>query len=731
METIPKGAIGRVQINQNYEGSAKEQTAYVTTVKSESSENPISKLLFGTAEESFAVSSYYSDSQFRPYNPDDLVQKNTTYSYYEDMLKDDQVSVCLNIKKDLVLGSGFEIVTTVDDDLNKEIKKDLEKTLNEDVEIPFLTQLEDILTAYEFGFSLSEKVFKYRDDGKLTLKYSKTRHPSTWLIHTDDYGNVIKYEQQGVDRSVSLDSRSLIHYINNQRFYNPYGKSDLRAAYNAWFIKKQIIKYYAIFMEKAASPIPVAKYNKNAPQAAVDAIYDAIRRFQTKTALAIPKEIEVEFLKSNNNGDVFTKGINIFNMFIGRSLLIPDLLGFQGSETAGGSYSLGKDQIKIMLKHIQRRKEQLESLVNHHYIKPLVTYNYGYLEDCPKFRLKETNDEQNVELAKLWIELAKGRLYKPTIQEINYFRSVVKFPLSEDLGEIEPIETKQPEIAGDDKVIVSKFARGPYKFPTGDYHKKVNFKVIEASLDSYRDAILNESAPVVTQIFEDLFDQIEQKKILKNQDAAKIELIELKYLKQLKLILKKNFREVYKDAELAAQNEILKGNYGKTPLANEDFLEFLENESFLYVGDWAYNIKKSLKVKLIQAVKDGIPLSSVIDDLGSEDMEDALISIERYSRTKLTEVYNRGRLSFFEKSGVVAAYQYSAILDSVTTDICEGLDGKVFESGDQPIPPLHFNCRSVLIPITKYEEYEADTKVGKTPIDKFIEDNRGDGFSKQ
>lgn len=40
------------------------------------------------------------------------------------------------------------------------------------------------------------------------------------------------------------------------------------------------------------------------------------------------------------------------------------------------------------------------------------------------------------------------------------------------------------------------------------------------------------------------------------------------------------------------------------------------------------------------------------------------------------------------------------------------------------------NCRSVLIPITKYEEFEPSETVGKTDIQDFIEENKGDGFSK-
>lgn len=38
------------------------------------------------------------------------------------------------------------------------------------------------------------------------------------------------------------------------------------------------------------------------------------------------------------------------------------------------------------------------------------------------------------------------------------------------------------------------------------------------------------------------------------------------------------------------------------------------------------------------------------------------------------------------------------------------------------------NCRSMLIPITIYEEFDPDTHVGKTPIDTFIEENKGKGF---
>jgi uncharacterized protein with gpF-like domain len=54
--------------------------------------------------------------------------------------------------------------------------------------------------------------------------------------------------------------------------------------------------------------------------------------------------------------------------------------------------------------------------------------------------------------------------------------------------------------------------------------------------------------------------------------------------------------------------------------------------------------------------------------------------------------------------GFVEAIEYSAILDDRTTDLCKHLDMRIYES-DDPIwdeyrPPNHFNCRSLLIPVT-------------------------------
>lgn len=776
------------EIQQEAPDNKNEEPKDKPYPKAEKSDSVAKELYYGTAEKTLQESSWVSKSLYKPYNPDDLYYKTSNYDIYDEMEQDDQVSIAMQLKRDLVIGSGWSIVTQREED--QECADSLYCDLEEEPDAAFEDLLEELIrTAYAKGFALTEKIFKVKDDGSLALKTLKTRYPNSWLIHTDKKGNVSKYEQHTVDGSIKVNPKSLIHYINNPQHDNPYGTSDLRSAYEAWMVKRHIVRFYAIFLEKAAGPIPVAKYNSNVPNSKVLEVHNAIKNFQTKTALTIPEDFQIDFLKAEGNGEAYTRGIDLFNMFIGRALTIPDLLGFQGSVTGGGSLSLGQSQIGVFYKHIMRRRRTLERLVNKHIIQPLCVWNYGVMEEYPKFQFNPISDEKAIDYAKTYLELTKGKIYKPTLQEINHFKDLIKFPLSDekDIEWIEagsaggsppiidpktgmpiPPDPNNPDAApeGDDglkeegdegkptdgqepaeeqpgdeeKPTEAQFTDLGHYRSNGEtksiYGERVDYKALANSLDQNKMQILRDSKPIIDEVFEDLFDQIRKKNILGDKpNPERIDTIKLKSLKKLQLMLKKNLRKFYMDQKSFATKEVKK-DFAQ-PLPTEKFLELLETETYQYVGDWEYMIRKNVKQKLINAIKDGKPLSSVIGVLDSEGRELSDVSMERYARTKLTEVMNRARIEAFEESGIVDAYQYSAIMDDRTTEVCAGLDGKIFQAGTEPIPPLHFNCRSTLIPITKFEKYTPDTKATNADgedvdIDKFIDEQTADtGFSKR
>ena len=75
---------------------------------------------------------------------------------------------------------------------------------------------------------------------------------------------------------------------------------------------------------------------------------------------------------------------------------------------------------------------------------------------------------------------------------------------------------------------------------------------------------------------------------------------------------------------------------------------------------------------------------------------------ETLVRTSVTQVANKAAvLTYLKNSKLTEAYQYWAVLDDRTTEICTSLHSLVWRYDDpaQILPPQHWGCRSTIIPI--------------------------------
>lgn len=89
--------------------------------------------------------------------------------------------------------------------------------------------------------------------------------------------------------------------------------------------------------------------------------------------------------------------------------------------------------------------------------------------------------------------------------------------------------------------------------------------------------------------------------------------------------------------------------------------------------------------------------------------------LETIVRTNTVEAYNHGRMMEYTREEMLpflTALRYSAILDTRTTPVCQFLHGKLFDpiSPDLTdlLPPNHFNCRSVIVPVMIGEKVQQD-----------------------
>ena len=680
--------------------------------------------------ETYFKSPYWGLSYHFPYNPDPLASGNN-YAIYDEMIDDDQVKAALSVKKDMVVNTGW-MINGDKPEVNDFITKTLENiNIDADLENSFDDVLRDILSAYDYGFSLSEPVHQIKN-GKVIYKSIRTRPPHSFRFHLDDKGNILSIEQATSIGDIQFKTNKFLHHVYQMEFGNPYGKSDLRAGYNAWKAKKYFTRFYAVYVEKYASPPLIGKYPKNYSTEERNEFFNKLITNQHATTFAIPDDVMVEFVQTaRDSSDVYLKGLDYYNMQISRSILVPDLMGIGGKETQGGSYALGKEQFKVFLSSIKKDRESIERKITNKLIRPLVLANFG---DIPCwFEFKPYTFDDVKEYLDLWVKAVHGKIFKANDEEINYFRQAVGFPD----GEVERIapppapimppmqsppgqkEEDTKDVDGEDteeepeEEVEEKTLKYAYRNFTS-FENKINFAQVEKTLARGGGKILKRTDAVMKKIYLDLITQIRERGLLTKFKPEAIEKIKPKYQRELNQVFKTYYADLFKDSYNQAQREVMPDDKKKfaIELLPEEFLELLTVESFKQVGDYTFNVTKRAKNIVLHGIKDGIGQGEILKVLREELRNTSETWASTVLRTKTNEIYNEARKKYFETDPIakqiVVAYQWSSILDDRTSDICNYLDNKIFDVKDSGSikPPAHFNCRSLLVPITKFEKFK-------------------------
>jgi len=682
----------------------------------------------------------FQPSYIFPYNPDDLCNGNN-YDIYDEMKDDDQVKVCVSLKKDSVVNSGWKIVC--DDKKVNDFVVDALEGINEfnGLSSTFDDCLRDILSAYEYGFSMTEPVYVLKN-GKYVFKQLRTRPPHSFQFVLNDKGDVVVVEQYTNTGMKTFQPELFLHHVYQSEFGNPYGKSDLRSAYKPWKAKNFIDKFLAIYLERFATGTVVGKYDSNQfNDTEINRFHSVLKTIQNATSLAIPKGTEIEIIQSSrDSSEAYLKALAFYNMKIGRALLVPDLLGVSGDQTSGGAYSLGKEQFKVFMMAIKKDRESLSRKITQKLINPLVRVNFGNNIPC-WFEFLPLSMDDVLEYMKTWSDAVQGRVWKPSEDEINYFRRVLGFPEGDvEMPEDQPVvvpDARRPFKTGHTAKQVDhsdpdqgcrchgqRFSR-----PLTQYEKKVDFAEIKQALDAGEQAIQKELGASAKKIYNDLIQQIRDRGLLTKFKPEFVNDIAPKFLREMNSVLKSYFTDLFKTAFKEARIEIFPDGDKKfadnDPFMPDEFMKYLNAKSFKIVGDYGDNITKKAKNIILNSIKAGVGEGETVLLVRDEMEAETEKWIATTTRTVTTEVYNQARKSYWETDPlakqIVEAYQWSAIMDERTSEICAELDGKIFEIGsytDQVTPPAHFNCRSVLVPITKFEEYKTSPEI---PIDEIRE----------
>ena len=117
-------------------------------------------------------------------------------------------------------------------------------------------------------------------------------------------------------------------------------------------------------------------------------------------------------------------------------------------------------------------------------------------------------------------------------------------------------------------------------------------------------------------------------------------------------------------------------------------------------------LAQTVKQAIVNGMIQGINLQTMTKRV-SERFETAKKNdVERLLRTEVNYTLNQATLDGYKEAGI-EKYEFSATLDSRTSQICSELNGEIFEIKKIAVglnyPPMHPRCRSTTIPIVDYE----------------------------
>ena len=351
------------------------------------------------------------------------------YLTYRKMQHDPQVKACLSTKKMAVLSRGWEVHPASDAPGDAEAADFVRDCLN-DMQGSVLDVLHDSLDALALGLAVQEINWALRPDGRVGLASIKAKDPALFLIETDPFLNVTALRSlltvppaspappglgAGGPGQGELPVEKFILYAHQPSYASPLGTSDLRAAWQPWFIKQQLVRWWAKYLEKFGMPTVAGAYDpaKGYGVKQQREFLGLLAAVHNEAALVYPSDMQVRLLESARAGQTgFEEAVAYLDRAIAKSILGQTLTS--DSSDRGATYALGAVHLDVLRFYLQKLQRDLEDVVmNEQVIKRLVAYNFPPGTPRPTFHLGPIDDGKLAAAGALITALIGGGVLAP------------------------------------------------------------------------------------------------------------------------------------------------------------------------------------------------------------------------------------------------------------------------------------------------------------------------------
>lgn len=336
---------------------------------------------------------------------------------YKRMLTDPQVKACLQTKKFAALSQSWEVHAASESPEDEQVAAFVRSALL-NMRGSVLDTLYDLLDALAFGVSLVEINYTLLetgpDAGKVGLASLKSKDPSGFTFETDAFANVTAL--RGLD-GAAYPPDKFLRYAWQPLYESPLGQSDLKAAYKPWFVKQQLLKWWAKYLEKFGLPTVTGTYDPNrgyGPDQQRE-LLAIVAQVHNESAVVLPSDMHLGLLETARaQAAGFSEAVEYLDRAIAKSILGQTLTTDTPTQ-GGGSYALGAVHQDVLGFYVDKiRRDLEETVIGAQLLAPLVAYNFGPEAARPSFTLGTPGTSQLEASGKLIADLVAGNVIAPS-----------------------------------------------------------------------------------------------------------------------------------------------------------------------------------------------------------------------------------------------------------------------------------------------------------------------------
>lgn len=348
------------------------------------------------------------------YNPDDMGPE-----IYEKMMQDGQVNSAMTMIKLVLLSRGYEV--NGNDDQSNEFAEFINKNFDQ-LDGHLDDVIMEMMTALEYGYSCTEKVFDYRD-GAIMLRKLKVLDPKTVRIRTNRFGDMEFVRQYVGTKEIKIKPEKIIWWAYDKRFGNPYGQSELRRVYKHYFIRDKMYRFANIAYERYGTPLLIGATQdaKDVPK-----MKRLLTTINSLTGLAVSGGDKIESVQGTVAD--YVEYIDHHGQQIMTTLLVPPMLLNLG-QNQGGSYALSENQLDVFIYRVQALQRQVQALLEEELIRPLIDLNFPNAESYPRFQFKPMVEKDLKNLSDVFVDLINAQVIEP---DEEWLREKLGFPQMTD-----------------------------------------------------------------------------------------------------------------------------------------------------------------------------------------------------------------------------------------------------------------------------------------------------------